>query len=117
MTLWFTPRWRLARPGPSIATQLAVILERLDAMTQALDALKTAVAAEETQIGAVIAYLQGVPALIAEAVANANGDAAQMDADLSALQTQIARDTASLTSAVQAAPAETAGNVTAAPSA
>lgn len=106
--LWFTPRWWSAQPRSTVETQLAAILEGQQKIMAQIDNLKNAVAAEETEIGAVVTYLQGVPALIAEAVTNANGDNDALQASLDALQAQITTDTTNLATAVQAAPSASA---------
>jgi hypothetical protein len=83
---------------------LILILEGQTKIMTALSDLQAAVAAEETQEAAVLTYLQGVPALIAAAVAAVS--AGTDTAALEALTSQITADTAKLAAGESLAPAE-----------
>jgi hypothetical protein len=73
---------------------------RQELTVTALSDLQAAVAAEDTAIGAVVAYLQGLPALIAAAVAAAEaGDSATV----TSITADVTAQTAALTAALAAA--------------
>lgn len=67
--------------------------------------LQTAVAAQATEVAAIVTYLQGLPALITSLQGSEDPDAA-----VEALAQQVAAATASLTSALAAAPVEAEAN-------
>jgi hypothetical protein len=85
----------------AILTKLDAILVNEENIMTALTDLQAAVAAEDTEIGQVIAYLNGLPALVAQLVAAAEaGD----QATISAIAADINTQTTNLTTALGAAP-------------
>lgn len=87
---------RRPRPTDANATLLAAIQELKDEVMAGIDDLKTAVAGLETKLAKNQTYLQGLPAIIKQEIANASGNSAAMEANLTALANQINADAAGL---------------------
>jgi hypothetical protein len=110
------PRWSEREPGASeLQFALAILLEILDHMAttdEALADLKAAVTAEQAEDAQLLAYLQGIPALIsaavAQALANSSGNADAMAAELEGFATTLKAENASLASGLAGAPVEAA---------
>lgn len=78
-----------------------IILDLGRKIMNALTDLQAAVAAEDTEIAAVLAYLKGLPALVAQLVAAAEaGDTATVQA----ITADVTAQTTALTAALAAAP-------------
>lgn len=89
-----------------IAALLEISLANEATMTQAVTDLQAAVAAEDTELGQVVAYLTGLPALVAAAVAAAqSGDTATVQA----ITADVTAQTAALAAALQSAPGQATG--------
>lgn len=88
-----------------VEAMLGLVLVHERKIMTALTDLQAAVAAEDTELGAVVAYLNGLPALIAAAVAAASaGDTATVAAITADVTSQTAALAAALTAAPQATP-------------
>lgn len=80
----------------------------------AIDDLANDITNMETAIAAVITYLDGLPALIADAIAQANAGNGTVDGNIQALAARVEADTQKLKDAYAGAPVDS-GPVVAAP--